>query len=303
MSTLFASGMSPGAPSGTPSEASPGAPETPEAPGMSPKAPKAPGKVFLVNFNRCNGCRNCQIVCKDEFCEQPWLPYSEAQPLTGQFWMNVRETVRGQVPWVRISYQPTFCNHCSEAPCLAAAPDAVYRRADGLVIIDPAKALGRRELADACPLGAIFYNEQLGLPQKCTGCAHLLDNGWTVPRCVDACPTDALLYVDYSEVDKERAEFLNEVSPFGPRVYFYHKPKRFIAGTVFNSEIDEICEGERVALLHSEKGLIAEQLTDDFGDFTFDQIEAGLYTVSVAGQNLTADVRERDLSLGDIDLA
>ena len=41
------------------------------------------------------------------------------------------------------------------------------------------------------PIDAIYMNDALQIAQKCTGCAHLLDAGWTEPRCVDACPTGA----------------------------------------------------------------------------------------------------------------
>ena len=104
------------------------------------------------------------------------------QPDTGQFWTRVEERVRGQVPKVRVSYTVRMCQHCGDAPCMAAAPEAVYRRDDGLVIVDPEKARGLRELVEACPYGAIYYNEGLDLPQKCTGCAHLVDAG-------EGCPT------------------------------------------------------------------------------------------------------------------
>ncbi len=77
-------------------------------------------KVFVIDFDHCNGCHNCQIACKDEHCNQPWLPYADAQPLTGQFWCKVNETVRGQVPVVKISYEPVLCNHCAAAPCIGA---------------------------------------------------------------------------------------------------------------------------------------------------------------------------------------
>ena len=43
--------------------------------------------------------------------------------------------------------------HCDEAPCIDAAPDgAVYKRPDGLVIIDPVKAAGRPEIVGQLPL-------------------------------------------------------------------------------------------------------------------------------------------------------
>lgn len=68
------------------------------------------------------------------------------------------------------------------------------------MIIDPEKACRHGRPAAACPYGAIFWNEALSLPQKCTGCAHLLDNGAKVPRCVEACPTDALRFGEEAEL-------------------------------------------------------------------------------------------------------
>ena len=78
-------------------------------------------------------------------------------------------------------------------PCLRAAKNgAVVKRPDGIVLIDPQKARGQKALVQACPYGAIWWNEEKQIPQKCTFCAHLLDAGWKAPRCVQACPTGAL---------------------------------------------------------------------------------------------------------------
>jgi Fe-S-cluster-containing dehydrogenase component len=260
-------------------------------------------KVFVFNYDRCNGCRNCQIVCKDEYCEQPWLPYSEAQPLTGQFWMNIQEKVRGQVPWVRIAYTATFCNHCEKAPCLNVGQGA-YRRDDGLVLLDPEKSKGNKAIVDACPIGAIYYNDELDMPQKCTGCAHLLDNGWDVPRCVDACSTDALLYIDESEVDLSQAEFLDGMEHLGAKVYLYNKPKRFVAGTIFDSSKGEVVIGTKIDLKDVSGTSVAMLETDDMGDFKFNQVAPGAYTIVInGGKSITADLTEIDLSVGDIDIA
>lgn len=264
-------------------------------------------KAFLIDIDLCNGCRNCQISCKDEHCEQAWLPYTEAQPLIGHFWMDVKEETRGQVPVVKISYQPTLCTHCEDAPCMAASAGAIQRRDDGFIIIDPEKAKGMKELVDACPLGAIYWNEELSLPQKCTGCAHLLDDGWEVPRCVDSCPTDALRFVDIADIDLTKAEPLAETAAFGPKVFYLNKPKRFIAGLAFDGRVDEVLIGARIELLNSDNEVVSALDTDDFGDFKFDQIEPGVYTVSLSSEigskTLTADVTEKDLYVGDIDLS
>ena len=134
-------------------------------------------KVFVFDSTKCNGCYGCQLACKDEHWNNEWPPYALPQPDTGHFWCRMTQTDHGQVSKVRVEYTPLFCNHCDHAPCIEAAPDAVYKRDDGLVIVDPVKAKGNRGLVDACPYGAIYYNEGLDLPQKCTGCAHLVDAG------------------------------------------------------------------------------------------------------------------------------
>ena len=37
------------------------------------------------------------------------------------------------------------------------------------------------------PYDVIFFNEDANIAQKCTGCAHRVDEG-LLPRCVEACP-------------------------------------------------------------------------------------------------------------------
>ena len=59
-------------------------------------------KVFVVDVAKCSGCYNCQLACKDENCENDWMPYSKPQPKTGQFWIKVHEHPEGTIPKVKI---------------------------------------------------------------------------------------------------------------------------------------------------------------------------------------------------------
>lgn len=258
-------------------------------------------KVFVFDLDKCNGCHNCQIACKDEHAGNDWSPYALPQPDTGQFWCKVDEEVCGKVPHVRVNYLPRLCNHCDEAPCRAASPEAVRKRDDGLVLIDPAEA-GARELVDACPYGAIFWNEELGIAQKCTGCAHLLDDGWAEPRCVDACPTGALSFGEEGALDLKGAEPLGPLVGLGAHAWYKNLPKRFVAGCLVDFDSREVVVDAEAVLVDEAGTEVARVPTDDFGDFLFDQVEPAAYTVRVAGRELAADVREKDLNLGDIAL-
>jgi len=267
-------------------------------------------KAFVIDVSICNGCYCCQISCKDEHVGNDWTPYAKPQPDTGQFWLKQNEFVRGTVPKVKVSYLPVLCMHCDEAPCIPSCPieGAIYKRDDGLVIIDPVKCTGCKNCVDSCPYGVIYFNEDLNIAQKCTGCAHLLDNGWTVPRCADACPTEALKFGEESELKDliSKAEILNPEYKAKPRVYYLNLPRKFVAGTVYDPKEKEVIIGATCTL--TEKG--GKKLTattDGFGDFWFEGLDVGMYSLEIKsdGKSKTIDSisTEKDVNLGDIPLS
>ena len=142
---------------------------------------------IAVNAARCMACYACFMACKDEHCG--WASkLSAPQPHMGQYWMNIVEWERGDNERrIKTATVPTPCSHCAKPACMAAAKDgAVYKREDGIVIIDPEKAKGQKQIVDACPIHAIYWNEELQLPQKCTMCAELMDDPdypGKEPRC------------------------------------------------------------------------------------------------------------------------
>ena len=267
-------------------------------------------KVFVYDLSKCNGCHNCQIVCKDEHCDNDWTPIAKPQPDTGHFWCKVDEEVCGKTPHVRVNYLSHHCNHCDNAPCMKAAPDAIYKREDGLVIIDPEKSKGNDAIVKACPYGEIFWNEELQIPQKCTGCAHLLDDGWAVPRCVDACCTGALRFGEEEDFAEElkNAEVLLPESGCAPRVYYLNKPKRFVAATVVDIDADEVVIGATCQLQRkSDEALVAESLTDEMGDIVFEDVEPDDYYLWVKKEGyltrwIDANVSEKDCAIPELQL-
>jgi len=111
--------------------------------------------------------------------------------------MKIIEKERGATPKVKVDYTPVPCMQCTDAPCVKKSSNgSVYRRHDGIVMIDPKKSIGDRDILLNCPHRLIYWNEEKNIPQKCTFCAHLLDNGWKEPRCVESCPSGALVFGD-----------------------------------------------------------------------------------------------------------
>jgi Fe-S-cluster-containing dehydrogenase component len=268
-------------------------------------------KAFVVDVSICNGCYCCQIACKDEHVANDWTPIAKPQPDTGQFWLKLNEYIRGTVPKVKMHYVPVLCQHCDDAPCLKSCPTegAIYKRDDGLVIIDPEKCTGCKNCVDACPYGTIYFNEDLNLAQKCTGCAHLLDNDWTEPRCVDACPTGAIKLVGDAELQKaiKEGEILKPEAGTKPRVAYLKIPKKFIGGTVYDPVEKEVVIGATCTL--SSNGNKMTATTDGFGDFWFEGLADGTYNLKIEAKGFAAktfdslDTAEKDINLGDIPLS
>ena len=174
---------------------------------------------LTIDVALCHDCNNCFLADKDEFVGNDFLPYSSAQPWSGHRWMNIERKERGQYPIVQVAYLPVPCMHCDDAPCIKTSPaGTVYKRADGLVIIDPQEAAGHPEIVDTCPYGAIYWNEEAQVAQKCTGCAHLIDEGWTETRCSQVCPTGAIKLVLADDAELARLAAAEDLEPFKPEL-------------------------------------------------------------------------------------
>ena len=265
-------------------------------------------KVFTVDVSRCNGCFTCHTACKDEHVDNDWTPYARPQAEIGQFWVEVKETVRGTVPKVRSTYIPQLCNHCEKPSCLSVCADgAIEKREDGIVIIYPEKCKGCGSCVTACPYGAIYKNDELKISQKCTACAHLLDAGLTLPRCVEACPVDALRFGEESELMDfiEGATVRKPEAGTVPKVYYRNIPGEFIAGTAFDPEDMEVVIGARVRATNG--GKMWEAVTDEFGDFWFKDLAVGKYDVVIEAEGFEYKVfsgvsSKGGANLGDIAL-
>ncbi|KXU82402.1 oxidoreductase [Paraburkholderia monticola] len=240
------------------------------------------GRALIIDVSLCINCRNCVLATKDEYVGNTFPGYSAPHPPEGLETIRIERHVRGAGSLVDVTYIPKACNHCDNAPCIKAAGDgAIYKRPDGVVMIDPVKSHGRRDLVNACPYGMIEWNEQEQVPQNWNFDAHLLDSGWKEPRCAQACPTKALRAIEADDarlaemVEKEHLTVLRPELGTKPRVFYKHLDdalSHLVAGNV--------CEdlgggqlrnlgGIEVILRDSADGSERATTTDHFGDFRF----------------------------------
>ncbi|MDR3298823.1 MAG: oxidoreductase [Candidatus Accumulibacter sp.] len=267
---------------------------------------------MVVDVDKCTGCYACFLACKDENCGEEFPGYTAAQPMTGQFWINLTEVERGTFPKIKLSHIPKLCAHCDKPGCMQMAENgAVYKRDDGIVIVDPVKAVGQKQIVNTCPHRVIFWNEEKQLPQKCDLCAHFLDQGFANPRCVEMCPTSALVFGDLNDPDSEVARLVAEKNPssshpeFGLKenVLYLNIPKKFVAGTVVIKETDRCAKDVEVVL--KGNGVERRVETDVFGDFWFDGLENRTeYTLDIEAPgykkiSLVPDTLS-DVNLGEI---
>lgn len=182
---------------------------------------------FYFDQTRCTGCYTCQVACKD------WHDI-EAGPVN---LMAIKVIEEGEFPHPFLAYLASACFHCANPSCIKACPqDAISKRpADGIVIVNRDKCIGKKECGSlclkACPWDAPqFGPEENARMQKCHLCVERLEQGGQT-ICVEACPMFAL-DVGPNDRLKEKYGDATEAAGFrsstrlGPSVTFKPKTQR-----------------------------------------------------------------------------
>lgn len=160
---------------------------------------------FYFDQTRCIGCNACTVSCKD--------------------WHQVNP---GPVRWRKQEFHETgnsifenltmSCNHCENPACVAACGvGAISKNEKGIVIVDRSKCQQLRSCITACPFSAPHIAEsdqeptkletwQVDHPmQKCKYCYERVNDGES-PVCVAACPTRALEYGDFYDLQRKHPD-------------------------------------------------------------------------------------------------
>ena len=135
-------------------------------------------KLSLMFFKKdCMGCHACEIACKQEHGLG-----------VGPRLVRIVENSP--------DFIPVYCHHCAKAPCLESCPvDAIFKDPRGIVLIDNALCIGCKECIEACPFGAMQFDDDLEIAVKCDMCVERLNNNER-PACSQACGTRCIFWGD-----------------------------------------------------------------------------------------------------------
>ena len=182
-------------------------------------ATAAAGDRFYTDTTVCIGCKACEVACK-QWNQLPadgfhWTgnSYDNTGELSATSWRHVKfieqfprrarsggssrlpVPLRRRCPtasrrrpsrWLMMS---DVCKHCVAAPCQQACPTGaiIYNEFDN-VYIQPDICNGCSYCIAACPFGVITRSHFDGHSHKCTLCYDRQRDG-LVPACAKACPT------------------------------------------------------------------------------------------------------------------
>lgn len=164
---------------------------------------------MVIDLDRCIGCHTCRIACKAE---------NELEKVSGIRVETVGgahpDTPMGKFPNLSLHYLPIPCMHCGEPPCLDACPlEAIYKREDGIVLVDEKKCDGCQACISACPYDALTYDEKSDVVQKCTLCQHRIGEG-VEPFCVICCEGEAMFFGDLNDPESRASKLIAEKSAY-----------------------------------------------------------------------------------------
>lgn len=182
---------------------------------------------MIIDLSTCVGCNACTVACKAE------------NGTPSDIWFApVFEAEVGKFPNSKVVFLPTLCNHCEDPPCMKACPShAIYKRNDGIVLVDENKCCGAQACVSACPYGAIYFpdpkateipgvitpfeafwrerRKKQNVAMKCTFCAHKIgpDGKYTSsPACVETCPVSCRIFGDLDDPKSKPSSYLEKKS-------------------------------------------------------------------------------------------
>ncbi len=211
--------------------------------------------AMTVDIDRCTGCQACVVACQAENN----VPINDADSFEKHRaieWIHIERYWEGEFPNAKVRFIPLLCQHCDNAPCEPVCPVyATYHNQEGLNVQVYNRCIGSRLCVNNCPYHIRFFNfweaewpdslkNQLnpdvtvrsrGIMEKCTFCIQRIRrtkrdanvNGFEIddgsrainPACVNACPTEALVFGDMNDPNSKVSTIKEKESKKSGRGY------------------------------------------------------------------------------------
>lgn len=232
---------------------------------------------MVINLDACTGCGACMMACavenncapaKDKITDRTGITLMRVFPVND----------RQPMPARRSGFVPMPCMQCEHPPCESVCPQQAVEldKLSGIVDQMPQRCFGCRYCIAACPYHARYFNwsdpewpagmEQTlnptvaprmrGVVEKCDFChgrLHLAedqaalegnDDYTYTPACVEACPTQAIVFGDLNDQESEVSRLAKAPTSFRflaklgtePKVYYQseHEWRRNLAERTAN---------------------------------------------------------------------
>lgn len=133
-----------------------------------------------ARMERCTGCYSCSLACAR-------IVYKSLS------WKRAGIHIRSS-GGISTGFEAKVCLACDPAPCAQVCPtQALRQRPGGGVFFKEKRCIHCGECAQACPVGAIYFDPIRKTPVLCLHCG----------QCVSFCPHECLEMVDPSKEDKD----------------------------------------------------------------------------------------------------
>ncbi len=125
-------------------------------------------RLSVVDMDACVGCQACMFACVRRL--------GLGGLADSHIWVH-------SAGGMRKGFVVVVCRACPDPPCARVCPtDALVPRDEGGVRLKKERCIGCGNCVEACPFGAVLWNEAQNKPQICVYCGY----------CADYCPYDVL---------------------------------------------------------------------------------------------------------------